>query len=196
MFYILTSKFLIKKQCERDYLYIFIVGSIFYILIHWYLNKEIRGGTVDKIRNWIYAIMALDAALTYFITKIFQNNVKVEDEDEETNTRKDEGLSQEKKQLMIKKLEQAKKLQQLKMMNEKIPQKDIAEKKSIFSKSSERDDSSSSESKQEKPKGDNDNIDAVKEDKKTSKEKNSECSKESYISVKNAQDNGKKLSQY
>ena len=60
MFYTLVSRTIITKiSTSRDYLYIFILGSVLYVLLHWYLHMEERNGIVEKVREYLYYAMVI-----------------------------------------------------------------------------------------------------------------------------------------
>lgn len=66
MFYTIVSRTIITKvESSRDYLYIFIIGSIGYIALHWYLHMEAKTGIMEKLREYLYYIMVIDMGTAY-----------------------------------------------------------------------------------------------------------------------------------
>ena len=154
MFYTLVSKKFIKNiRTQRDYLYIFLTGSIGYISIHWYLNMDNQTGIKQTVRNYLYYIMILDAFVAYSIIRI---NTKTQQElKTEEVSKPNIEYTPEQKMLILQKMQEARQLQQQKHKEQLIKQSDEKEnneednndvkdsKPSIFTKSEESNDESS-----------------------------------------------------
>jgi len=56
MFYTLASKIpLINDgKSSNNFIKIFVVGSIFYLMLHHYLYSGVAPELLDKIKSWIY----------------------------------------------------------------------------------------------------------------------------------------------
>ena len=66
MFYTLVSRTAITKiNSPRDYFYIFLLGSIGYVVLHWFLNMDKREGMVEKVREYLYYAMAIDMMIAF-----------------------------------------------------------------------------------------------------------------------------------
>ena len=74
MFYILTSKipYISNDSSDKKFLKIFIIGSIIYILLHYYLFRYERGNSIDKYRKYIYYVMFADLSITYLLVNYFE----------------------------------------------------------------------------------------------------------------------------
>ena len=70
MFYTLASRIpLISTSKSKKFLLIFVVGSIAYVLLHYYLYSGERFDLLNKLRDYLYYIMALDLGVAYFLSK-------------------------------------------------------------------------------------------------------------------------------
>jgi hypothetical protein len=69
MFYTLASKipFIQSDKSKRKILKIFIIGSVLYILLHYYLHSVPASGVIDTIKQYLYYIMPADFVLSYFL---------------------------------------------------------------------------------------------------------------------------------
>lgn len=154
MFYTLSSKFLIKNATTKDFLYIFLSGSVGYIAIHWYLHKH--NIKLDYVK-YIYYFMVIDLAVSYYIinnntkrlVKLEKENSKNNDinNSKEINTQKIE-YTPEEKLLILRRMQEARQMQLRNKLNneqriEVIEEENIENdealecKKSIFTKSDE-----------------------------------------------------------
>jgi hypothetical protein len=72
MFYTLASKFLIKGAGEKsDFLYVFLAGSVMYVVLHWFLHLDQKTGIVEQVRKYLYYTMAVDLAIAYTLITLF-----------------------------------------------------------------------------------------------------------------------------
>jgi len=82
MFYTIVSRIL-KID---NYLHIFIIGSILYIMIHWYLHMEkTRMGLLFICQKYMYHMMVADFSVACILLKLFPFKKK-EDEEELEDT--------------------------------------------------------------------------------------------------------------
>jgi hypothetical protein len=197
MFYTLSSKFLIKNATTKDFLYIFLSGSVGYIAIHWYLHKH--NIKLDYVK-YIYYFMVIDLAVSYYIinnntkrlVKLEKENSKNNDisKSKEINTQKIE-YTPEEKLLILRRMQEARQMQLRNKLNneqrievideninydvnneENIENDEALEcKKSIFTKSDEES-KESEESKNTKNSKDEEkeNKELVKVKKKTTED--------------------------
>ena len=86
MIYVLVTKTLIKQiNTKRDYLKIFAIGSVAYVIIHYYLSKNKLSSYVDKIATYLPALMIADFAAAIYLVK---NNLP-DQPDEQVDEQKD-----------------------------------------------------------------------------------------------------------
>lgn len=78
MFYFLVSKFIAGNNLK----YIFIIGSICYIILHAYLFGNNSGETTQKFRQYLYYLFAIDAILTGSYIWLFGESRKTIEDDE------------------------------------------------------------------------------------------------------------------
>lgn len=73
MFYTLISKlpFMANDKSPRKIFKIFVIGSIFYALLHYYLYSSEFSGLLGKAKSYLYYVMAADFAVAYVLTKFF-----------------------------------------------------------------------------------------------------------------------------
>lgn len=99
MFYTLASKLIIRTGTKRDYFYVFLAGSILYVMLHWYLNMSIEPHFTDYIKDYFYVLMLTDAsiatALIYFFTE------KKQKESNGENKEREELSDEQKRNLMM-----------------------------------------------------------------------------------------------
>jgi hypothetical protein len=84
MFYIISSRIpLISSDfTKRKYFKVFIFGSVFYVLLHYYLNKQIRVGIPEKMRKFLFYIMGVDFSIACILLKYMKTAVPEEDTDD------------------------------------------------------------------------------------------------------------------
>ena len=79
MFYTLISQtpFINNDISSKKILKLFLIGSVLYILLHYYLFSAPRG-FLDKYKRYIYYVMAIDFVTAYILTSIFGNSAEKE----------------------------------------------------------------------------------------------------------------------
>ncbi len=77
MFYTIVSRIL-KTD---NYLHIFIIGSILYVMIHWYLHMEkTRLGLLLVCQKYMYHLMVADFSVACILLKLFPFKKNVKDD--------------------------------------------------------------------------------------------------------------------
>lgn len=71
MVYTLISKlpFMENDKSDRKILKIFVIGSVLYVLLHYYLYMN--GGSssmIDKVKQYLYYVMGADFCIAYFLS--------------------------------------------------------------------------------------------------------------------------------
>lgn len=106
MFYTLASRIpLISTNKSKKFLLIFVVGSIAYILLHYYLYSGERFELLDKLKNYLYYVMALDLGVAYFLSKFSSSD------DEKSNERASQEYSKEDREEIERNLYELRKMQ-------------------------------------------------------------------------------------
>lgn len=82
MFYTIASR-LIKTNSPKNNLYIFLVGSICYVIIHWQLHLKTQVGIAEKIRNYLYYVMIADIGMAYALTHFYPKKPVLTNETED-----------------------------------------------------------------------------------------------------------------
>lgn len=124
MFYTLASKLIIKGPVEgREFLFVFLAGSVMYVALHWYLHLDQKSGIVEQVRKYLYYAMAVDLAVAYVLVTFFAPAPKSEDKDDEKPKTKREYTDEEKKAIMAK-MQEARRQQMKKASNGGEPQAD------------------------------------------------------------------------
>lgn len=111
MFYTLISKSFIKKtRSPRDYLYIFLAGSIGYVSLHWYLYMDNQTGIKQTIKHYLYYTMILDAFIAYSMLRMYTKSLK----EQKSNTEEPPTLeyTPEQKLIILQKSREARRIQQ------------------------------------------------------------------------------------
>lgn len=136
MFYTLTSQFLLKNSGgDKDFLYVFLIGSAMYIAIHWYLHMNEMDGFLGKIKEYLYYLLVVDLVACYTLFKLTPVNVQKENEQQITE------LTVEEKRTILQKMQEAKRMQQLRQKELEAEECNKNGKCTIF-KSKESDDES------------------------------------------------------
>jgi hypothetical protein len=115
MFYIIASRIplVYSDTTNRKFLKIFILGSLLYICIHYYLHLEIRTGLIDKIKSKLLFVMAGDFAIACALAKFLSPVVSTPaDNEAEEAEDKPKYLVNEKERIM-KELEERRKAEML-----------------------------------------------------------------------------------
>jgi hypothetical protein len=126
MFFTLVSRTVITKiRTPRDYLYIFLIGSVGYVALHWYLHMEKRESIVEKVREYLYYAMVLDiiTAWTLMVMYPVKSDKELEEPEEvaKTNEDKPTEYTDEQKRSIMQKMQEAKRLQQQRMKDVQQP---------------------------------------------------------------------------
>ena len=142
MFYIISSRIpLISSDfTKRKYFKVFIFGSVFYVLLHYYLNKQIRVGIPEKMRKFLFYIMGVDFSIACILLKYMKTAVPEEDTDDSD----DDHSSQ--KQLdqphLTKELEEQRRLfleeHQRRLLHEKMMEQKAAEHRAAEQRAAEQ----------------------------------------------------------
>lgn len=109
MLYTIVSKipFISSNNSKRKILIIFIIGSVLYALLHYYLYSSPINGLFEQLKKYLYYIMAVDFGLAYFLSS---KNNNEHNEDEENQ----EEYSQE--ELKMIEMENIKRMQMMQQM--------------------------------------------------------------------------------
>ena len=147
MFYIISSRipFISSDKTNRKYFKVFVIGSIFYVLLHYYLNKEVRQGMIEKVRKYIYYAMGVDLAIACVLLKYLKtsapNDTENNDEDDEDDN-KDDNKDANKDEKLIKELEVQRRLfleeHQRRLLHEKMMEQKMREQKELEQKELEQ----------------------------------------------------------
>ncbi len=99
MFYIISSRIplISSDNTNRKYFKLFVTGSVFYVLIHYYLNKEPRFGLLEKFKRFMYHVMAVDLAIACILSKYIRTS-KPKNMDDLDNDNKSVGSSKKEQQ--------------------------------------------------------------------------------------------------
>ncbi len=115
MFYIIASRIplVYSDTTNRKFLKIFILGSLLYICIHYYLHLEVRTGIIDKIKSKLLFVMAGDFAIACALAKFLSPVISVSADNEAEETEgKPKYLVNEKERIM-KELEERRKAEMI-----------------------------------------------------------------------------------
>ena len=116
MFYTIVSRTIITKvETSRDYLYIFIVGSIGYIALHWYLHMEVKNGIMEKLREYLYYIMVVDMMTAYAMNIFYPvksgKPIDTQLSDDKTDNGKHVQYTPEEQKMIMARMQEARRLQ-------------------------------------------------------------------------------------
>lgn len=146
MFYIISSRIpLISSDfTKRKYFKVFVFGSVFYVLLHYYLNKQITVGIPEKMKKYLFYIMGVDFTIACILLKYIKTAVPEEEtEDDDNDSENDnEGQHNNQKQLdqshLTKELEEQRRLfleeHQRRLLHEKIMEQKALEQKALEQK--------------------------------------------------------------
>jgi len=141
MFYTLTNQFLIKNSGgERDFLYLFLIGSAMYVALHWYLHMDEIEGTLGRVKEYLYYLLVLDFVTCVIIFKMSPVKQRVDKEEENEEEKKE--LTLDEKKVILQKMQEARKLQQVRLRD--------AERERDSRKHSERDEKKGSDVSEKK----------------------------------------------
>jgi hypothetical protein len=120
MFYTLVSRTIITKiTTPRDYLYMFIIGSVGYVVLHWYLHMDKRDGIVEKVREYLYYMMVFDMVTSYVLMTLYpvkSGKPDVSDDEKDENDGKNNNTqpyTPEQRRSLLQKMQEARRLQLL-----------------------------------------------------------------------------------
>jgi hypothetical protein len=87
MFYIISSRIpLISSDfTKRKYFKVFVFGSVFYVLLHYFLNKQVRAGIPEKMRKFLFYIMGVDFAIACILLKYMKTAVPDDEADDDND---------------------------------------------------------------------------------------------------------------
>lgn len=161
MFYTLVSRTIITRiTTPRDYLYIFLIGSVGYVVLHWYLYMEKKEGIMEKVREYLYYAMVLDMITAIILLSMYPSKSD-KTENEEDNNNEDQknedhndnnnNNNNEHQKLLMQKMQEARRYQQMKQRELELEREnnnrnvdrnidgndDTNNKKSIFTKNDE-----------------------------------------------------------
>lgn len=91
MFYTLAAKLPVINN-NSTFLKIFVLGSVLYILLHYYVHSGERMEFLEKIKSYLYYIMAIDLGIAFILYKFTQTSDHADDEkenDTESYTKKE-----------------------------------------------------------------------------------------------------------
>jgi len=155
MFYTITSRlpFVQSDSSPRKLFKIFLIGSICYIILHYYLYTKTEGAILLKLRQYIYYIMAGDFAIAYLLGKLWKSSNKYNKNNDDNNDidEKDTIFNQQKALQEYEELKRLQMLKQMQMADSPFVKKDDLGNKS--DKKQNKSDNSDSHSKN-KPKTD------------------------------------------
>ena len=117
MFYIIASRIplVYSDPTNRKFLKIFVIGSLLYICIHYYLYLETRSNIIEKIKSKLLFVMAGDFLIACTLAKFLSPVIPVaaDNDVEEKETDKPKYLANEKERIM-RELEERRKTEMLK----------------------------------------------------------------------------------
>lgn len=112
MFYTLASKFLIKGSPQsRDFLTVFLAGSVMYVALHWYLHLDEKTGIVEQVRKYLYYAMVVDIITAYTLSVFFASPVEDKDESVEDKSESKKQYTDEEKKAIMAKMQEARRQQ-------------------------------------------------------------------------------------
>jgi cell division protein FtsN len=127
MFYIIATRIplVLSDTSNRKYLKIFVLGSLLYICIHYYLHLEARAGVLEHIKDKLLIIMALDflaaCGIAKFLQPVVEKPVESEDETEKEKSGKPNNAINDKERIM-KELEERRRFEMQRMQQAQMLQ--------------------------------------------------------------------------
>ena len=73
MFYTLATRIPILSGQSNNFLTIFIVGSVGYKLLHYYLFSGEHNALLEKLKSYLYYLMVVDLIVAYLVSKWFSS---------------------------------------------------------------------------------------------------------------------------
>lgn len=134
MFYTLVSKLPIisNDKSDKKFFKIFLLGSVLYILLHYFLHLKKRNEIVEKIKKYIYYVIGLDLMFAFFMSRRSRHNEEDDEEQVEEHT-----YSNNEKEDIMKSYEEMKRLQNLRQKTIDQPNKQEDKKESEDKKEKE-----------------------------------------------------------
>jgi uncharacterized protein YhaN len=168
MLYTLVSKipFVENDNSKKKIFKIFLIGSVLYIFLHYYLHLHAQNEILLKLRQNLYYIMVADFGISWFLS-----SGKKQDIDEDDNTRDGGYSNNEIKLIQMDQMRRAQEHQQeMQKRQAMISQQyndneELETNKSPFKKMNKRDDENEKKASSEKEKKDSSNEDKKKSDK-------------------------------
>jgi len=76
MFFTIISRipFFLDNQTNKKYLYIYVIGAICYLIVHFYLFSCCTGQIATKIKSFIYYIIICDLVIAFLLDKILNRD--------------------------------------------------------------------------------------------------------------------------
>jgi hypothetical protein len=155
-----------SDKTPRKLFKLFLIGSVLYIVLHYYLYSADRGEMLSKVRSYLYYAMAVDILVAYSLSSFSSDN---EDKSEDDNNGKDEGsknkgYSEQERQAIVQKLQERMWLQNKQQL---LEQQKLAEqqRRSLFIKKDQAldDDENAVDKKSESKKSSDKKSDGKKE---------------------------------
>jgi len=116
MFYTLVSRTIITKiNSPRDYFYIFLIGSVGYVILHWYLNMDEAEGIMGKIRDYLYYVMVIDAITAYVLMIMYpaKTDKIIEKDNDNDESKEEEQYTPEQRKAILQRMQETRRLQQM-----------------------------------------------------------------------------------
>jgi len=171
MFYTIISRLPIVQSdsSSRRYFKIFLYGSVVYLLLHYYLFSSERASFLEKLKSYIYYIMALDFIVACAWTKL--TGIVQEDVEEEK-------VSHEDKESIMKNIEELRRMQLMRQQALQTQKSPFVKQPAQLAQPEEKSESQHKESSEK--------VSSKKEDRKKdnreTKDRESKESKESHNS--------------
>ena len=94
MFFTLVSKLLLRGPAKnRDFLLVFILGSVMYVALHWYLHLEQKSGIVEQVKKYLYYTMAVDMIIAYIMVTFFSKQIDEQTDADDNNSNNSNNIS-------------------------------------------------------------------------------------------------------
>ena len=116
-----------SDNTNRKYFKLFVIGSTVYVFLHYYLNKDLRDGFIEKLRRYVYYVMALDFLIACILLKYLRTAEPEEDDfNELENTENGDKLNQDK---LTRELEEQRRLFFLEQHRQRLEQQKVEQQK-------------------------------------------------------------------
>ncbi len=116
MFYIISTRIplVYSDTTNRKFLKIFILGSLIYICVHYYLHLEERNDLMNKLKSKILYVMGADFLIACALAKFLAPTVVAEKDDKEDEDKP--SYTADEKTRMMRELEERRRAEAQKMM--------------------------------------------------------------------------------